>query len=362
MTFIDAIGIANPAYRSKQMDIFSYMSETIDFTAKEQKVLRYLYAKSGIETRYSVLSDFSPTADASDFYLPEDNYSPSIDKRLARYDEASVPLALEAIENCLKDSRSTSDEITHLITVSCTGMSAPGMDTAIIKALKLSNQIQRYNINFMGCYAALTGLQLANTICTAQDNARVLVVAVELCTLHFQNQVSADYNLSNMLFADGAAAAVVTNVKEPGRSFAIHGFESDINHDGQEDMSWKISSNGFLMKLSSYVPQLLKLGFRNILNSVLEKHGVPIGQVHKWAIHPGGKRILDNVVQEFDLADDHIEASRQILRDYGNMSSPTILFVLKSLQDSASREAGQYIFTAGFGPGLTTETALLSYA
>ncbi|GLR19984.1 type III polyketide synthase [Portibacter lacus] len=362
MSYINTIGIANPLYKSDQMDIYDYMVDTIPYPDKEKKVLRYLYKKSGIETRYSVLPDFSATNGEERFYNTNNQYNPNVENRLSVYDKSALPLALEAIQNCLEDSTIPNSEITHLITISCTGMSAPGMDAEIIKTLNLSKSIQRFNINFMGCFAAINGLKLADTICRADTDARVLVVSVELCTLHFQNTISADYNLSNMLFADGAAATIVTGNKISEQSLQISGFHSDINNKGEEDMSWNITSSGFLMQLSSYVPKLLKAGFKDILDSIVSKYGIAFEELQHWAIHPGGKRILDNIEHEFALENGELNASRKVLKDYGNMSSPTILFVLKSMQEAENKTKGEYIFTAAFGPGLTTETALLRYA
>ncbi len=361
MSYINAIGIANPKYRSEQMEIYEYMVKAIPFSEKERKILRYLYRKSGIDNRYSVLPDFSDETAQDRFFDENAMKSPSVEKRLAIYNRASLPLALEAIGNCLSDSSVPSNEITHIVTISCTGMSAPGMDTMIIKQLDLSKSIHRFNINFMGCFAAINGLKLADTICQADPSAKVMVVSLELCTLHFQNCISDDYNLSNMLFADGAAATIVTASPVNGKALNIHGFYSDINNAGEEDMSWNISSTGFLMKLSSYVPQLLKSGFRGVLDKILGHYDISYEDLSHWAIHPGGRKILDNIEEEFSLDDRQLEASRGVLRNYGNMSSPTILFVLKEILEAAEKKKGEYVFAAAFGPGLTTETALLSH-
>lgn len=362
MSFINSIGIANPQYRTDQMAIYSYMTEALPFSDQQKKVLRYLYKKSGIETRYSVIPDFGSLNGEERFYNKGNQFSPSVQNRLSLYDHDSAPLALAAINNCLENIEIKNSEFTHLITISCTGMSAPGLDAEIIKSLDLVSHIQRFNINFMGCFAAINGLKLADTICRAQKNARVLIVSVELCTLHFQNEISEDYNLSNMLFSDGAAAAIVTGRKQGPKCLKIHGFHSDINNKGENDMSWNISSNGFLMKLSSYVPQLLKVGFKEIMEKMMVRYDVNYEELAYWAIHPGGKRILDNIEKEFTLNMGQLDASREVLKDFGNMSSSTVLFVLRSIQESKRRNEGEYIFTAAFGPGLTTETALLSYA
>ncbi len=360
MSFISSIGIANPSYKSDQMKIYDYMINAIPFDEKEKKVLKYLYRKSGIESRYSVLQDFSATNGEIRFYNSENAFNPKIEQRLRIYDKHATPLAIEAIENCLDSSKVKKDELTHIICVSCTGMSAPGMDTEIINELNLSSNIHRFNITFMGCFAAINGLKLADTICRADKSAKVLLVCVELCTLHFQNQNTGDYNLSNMLFADGSAATIVTSEPITDDSLAINGFYSDINKDGVGDMSWNISSTGFLMRLSSYVPQLLRNGFKDVITRILDKYDLPFEKLDHWAIHPGGKRILDNVEAEFELVNDELSASRHVLKEYGNMSSPTILFVLREMQKYQDR-SGEYVFTAAFGPGLTTETALLRY-
>lgn len=360
MSFINAIGTANPFYKTDQMTICQYMIKSMPFDQRQQKILKYLYRRSGIKSRYSVLSDFSSQNGRPNFYTSDNDFNPNIESRLLVYDNNAAQLALKAVDVCLSQSECSTDEITHLICVSCTGMSAPGIDTELIRRLDLNKSIQRININFMGCFAAVSGLKLADTIVKADSTAKVLLVSVELCTLHFQNEISDDYNLSNMLFSDGSAAALISG-KATKNALAVHGFHSDINDDGVNDMSWNISSTGFLMKLSSYVPKLLKLGFQDVLGKILDKYKIGIEELEHWAIHPGGKRIIDNIQNEFSLDDQKLESSRNILSEYGNMSSPTILFVLDKLQKQNSDRNGEYIFTAAFGPGLTTETALLSY-
>lgn len=362
MSYINTIGIATPPNMALQMEIYDYMASHIDYSEKEKKMLKYLYRRSGIEQRYSVLKDFNAKNGEAKFYTKENGYNPRVEERLARYDNQAYTLAIEAIKDTLVNNSVESSQITHIITVSCTGMSAPGMDTFIIQELKIDSGVQRFNVNFMGCYAALNGLRIADTICKADPEAKVLMVCVELCTLHFQNLNSADYNLSNMLFADGGAATIITSQPLNAQALCVHGFVSDINNKGETDMSWNISSSGFLMKLSSYVPQLLSLGFKDLIENILSKYGASISDLYKWAIHPGGKRILDNIEKEFELNNGELNASRKVLKSYGNMSSPTILFVLKELQEDLNENKGKYIFAAAFGPGLTTETALLSYA
>jgi predicted naringenin-chalcone synthase len=231
-------------------------------------------------------------------------------------------------------------------------MQAPGVEIGLIQHFNLPSDIRRYNINFMGCYAALTGLRMASDICTTPGRT-VLMVSVELCTLHFQNQFIDDYLLSNSIFADGAASAIVSS-KGTNARFKLEDFESRLLPESQNEMSWKISTDGFLMTLSSEVPKSISksLNDRPLFNTNPQKLN--------WAIHPGGKQIIDGIKTTIRLREADVLISRKILKENGNMSSATILFVLNEMQDSSSSDR-QKIATCAFGPGLTLEAALLSY-
>ena len=217
----------------------------------------------------------------------------------------------------------------------------------------------RCSINFMGCNAAVLALKQAHQICGSQPDALVLIVCVELCTLHFQNDFSDDYIVSNLLFADGAAATLIGS-KPPAASSAYQGlrcsaFRSLVVSEGKRDMAWRLSEQGFLMNLTSYVSPLLNKYMPQLLEE-LQIHDSP--QTH-WAIHPGGKRILDDFCKNLHLSPTQLQAAYDTLRDYGNMSSPTILFVLKNLIEGTKIADNDRILVAAFGPGLNIESAIV---
>jgi predicted naringenin-chalcone synthase len=209
----------------------------------------------------------------------------------------------------------------------------------------------------MGCYAGFHALKMANQISLSNPDAHVLLVSVELCTLHFQKDYSIDQVAANLLFADGAAACIISSQKPISKSYLkINSFYSRLIPKGKSDMAWNISESGFLMTLSSYIPDLLSDGIGDILNSALRNIGLSKSEIIHWAIHPGGRKILDNVRLELGLKMEQMTPSYQTLANYGNMSSATIFFVLKDLMEVETYSANQKGFAAGFGPGLTVET------
>lgn len=357
MSKIIAIGTANPAHCHQQNDIMRFMLDANNPDEKNRKLLPILYHRSGIETRYSVFSDFSLARGQWDFF--GDNYTmPSLEKRMALYNQEAVKLSVSAIENCLETAKNATDiqEITHLITVTCTGLSAPGLDIQLVQALNLSPNIVRTSVNFMGCYAALHALKIADAFCRADSSAKVLVVCTELCTLHFQKSNDVDAILSSTLFADGSAACLISGEKD-AKGLEIKQFYSQIALSGQADMAWQLSSTGFLMTLSSHVPKLIKQEIKNLLENSLQKLGLNTENITDWAIHPGGKNILEAVATSLELASDALTESYEVLRNYGNMSSPTILFVLKKMLEDTAKKGN--IFAIAFGPGITMESVIL---
>lgn len=348
MPFIEAIATAMPPYCHSQDDILKFMQ--VFAPAEERRKLSMIYKKSGIEKRYSVLSDYGNTMEKWTFFPKNIDAEPfpSVEKRMELFHKEAIDLAEKAVRE-LKDY----ENITHLITVTCTGLAAPGLDIALLRKLNLpTDKITRYSINFMGCYAGLQALRLADTLCKAESNARILIVDVELCTLHFQKTPTEDNFLANALFADGAVAAIISN--NTMASWQIKDFHSDLILQGENDMAWQIASSGFLMKLSSYIPQILKENMQVLVKKALEKNNINQEQIDFWAIHPGGKRILDELKNSLKIETEQIQASYNILKNYGNMSSVTIFFVLKELWNKKGN-----IFACGFGPGLTMESMIL---
>lgn len=361
-SFITAIGTANPEYGFPQLKIAEFMSDSVSMNEEERQRLFTLYRASGIRHRYSVLPDFGTAFEDSDFFRPGDKASmPSVSERMALYRQEALPLSIAAIENCLDQLGSFSrDKITHLITVSCTGMYAPGLDLDIVQSLGLSHSVNRTCVNFMGCYAAFSGLKVADAICKADKNAVVLMVCVELCTIHYQKSMNWDHILSNAIFGDGAAAVILQAEKPNGLALSPELFYCDLLPEGRKDMAWSIADFGFEMTLSSYVPSMIKSGIKELTNNLLSKLSYKVDEIDYFAIHPGGKKILEVIKDELEIKKEKCQQSFDVLAEYGNMSSPSVLFVLKKIiQDLQNDLSSKRILSFAFGPGLTMESMVL---
>lgn len=362
MSYITAIGTANPPNKVSQSAIAEFMVRAMQLDERDARKLRALYRITGIESRYSVLADYGKK-DGFDFYSNNLDMEPfpSTKRRLDLFREHSLKISLEAILRCL-DHRGSFDRksLTHLVVVSCTGMYAPGLDIDIIKSLGLSSNIQRLCINFMGCYAAFNGVKLADTFCKSQTDAKVLVVCTELCSLHFQKEKSDDNMLANALFADGSAALLIETEPCRGLNLKPESFFCDIAAEGENDMAWTVGDLGFEMKLSSYVPEVIRNGIKKLTTSLLERISQKLSDVSYFAIHPGGKRILEAIELELGLKREQNHHAYQVLKNFGNMSSPTVLFVIQELCKSLNGvDGGKRILSFAFGPGLTLESMLL---
>jgi predicted naringenin-chalcone synthase len=230
--------------------------------------------------------------------------------------------------------------------------------------MDLPKNTYRTSVNFMGCYAAIHALKLADAICKTEPAAKVMIVCTELCTLHFQREATQDNIASSLLFGDGSAAALVTSDDEEWAGLQLNHFYSEVVAKGRRDMAWELSSTGFLMTLSGYIPELLQEDFEPLVERALKKAGKNRQSIAHWCVHPGGKRILEAIHKSLQLHNGELAASYEVLKQYGNMSSPTILFVLKNILQSlhgAAADGSRQVFGAAFGPGLTMETFLASY-
>ncbi|MEQ9412403.1 MAG: type III polyketide synthase, partial [Cyclobacteriaceae bacterium] len=252
-------------------------------------------------------------------------------------------------------------EITHLIVVSCTGMFAPGLDLSLVDELQLSSTIQRTSINFMGCYAAFNAIRVADSFCAQNSTAKVLIVCTELCSIHFQKENTEDNKLANALFADGSAALLIESSPRKNKSLKIGKSFCDIAPDGADDMAWSIGDFGFEMKLSNYVPEVIRQGIKSLTASLLTSNHIKKSDIDYYAIHPGGKKILETVEDELGLKKSDNRFSYSVMKKYGNMSSPTVLFVLQEIYQQLSvQDHNKKILSFGFGPGLTLESLILS--
>ena len=364
MSRIISIGTAVPQYGTSQSNILDFMQAAYNDDTASRK-LKLLFHHSGINTRYSVVSDFDNNP--SDGNLFNRNQPiPNVEKRLNEFKEYAVLLAIEAIRNTFEKLNKTITEFepTHLITVTCTGLYAPGIDTEIMEQLNLPNDIFHTSINFMGCNAAFPALKIADMIAKTDESARVLIVCVELCTLHFQPKDNNDNLLSNTIFGDGAAAVIVVSdsaaKKNQQSGMEMNGFYSLLLSAGKGFMGWNITPVNFEMVLDAIIPDFIGAEVNDIVSKAGKKLNITPSEIDKWAIHPGGKKILDTIKKRMQRSDADLQYSYKVLAEYGNMSSPTILFVLNEIMQ-ADLKANETIFSIGFGPGLSIETSKFTY-
>ena len=318
---------------------------------RESAIFRRMAGRSGIERRFS---SFEPmenpdafVADTGGFY--RSGAFPPTSRRMARYGEVAPALACEAITGLNTDL----SRITHLVLASCTGFMAPGLDQVIVRQLGLDPGVERTVVGYMGCYAAVNTLRLAHHIVRSEPDARVLVVTIELCTLHFQDTRDVEKLLSMLLFGDGCAAALVT---ADAQGVALDEFLSFALPDSDGMITWDIGDSGFDMHLSGQVPQRIQRAMaderhRNATDGVLR--GRRPEDYALFAVHAGGKAILDAVENGLDLAKGRLDWSRGVLKDFGNMSSSTLMFVLQRILKGAEPGSG---LAMAFGPGLACET------
>ena len=364
-SYLGAIGTANPTHRIAQPQIAEFMARALQFGEGDTRKLRALYRVSGIGQRYSVLPDYGRPVGEYTFFpnTPTLEPFPSVGQRMAVYRHEALPLAMEAVRASLGQVPGFAvGSITHLVTVSCTGMYAPGLDIELVQALGLRPDVRRTCVNFMGCYAAVNAIKLADAFCRADTGARVLIVSVELCTLHFQKSPKEDHLISNALFGDGAAACLVQARPLPdgAPSLSLDGFHCGLEPDGHDDMAWHINDFGFEMTLSSYVPKLIQRGIGKLTDGLLASLPVQLRDIRHFAIHPGGRKILETIEAELGLTRDDNRHAYRVLRDYGNMSSATVLFVLREVLAAATpADHGAPVLSFAFGPGLTMEAMLL---
>ena len=361
---VGMIGIGTAVPQSVSQSHITEMAERLSCdTEAKQAWLRRVFSRTGVNARGSVLEHanaIDPTQTLHGFYRDRrdpNDHGPGTAERMARYAAEAPALGMIAATHALNDATASSSEITHLITVSCTGFYAPGIDVAMIRGLSLRPDVRRLHIGFMGCHAAFNAIEAARSIATAEAGAVVLVVCVELCSLHYAYGWTPDKVVANSLFADGSAAVVIRSLKHDDREvWKIHGTASRLLPDSLDAMTWRIGDNGFEMTLSPEVPAMVGQSVRGWCGEWLGSHGKSLQDVRHWAVHPGGPKVLTAVETALQLPPDSLEASRQILADHGNMSSTTILFILQQMTSTYPKG---FCAALGFGPGLMMEGMLL---
>jgi predicted naringenin-chalcone synthase len=359
-----SIGTALPDNKITQVEGMGIARAVCCRTEEQATWLPAVYDGSGVRTRYFALgvdvvrdvldgtrhsgSDFLPTG-------ADDDRGPTTRQRMRHYAELAPPLALRAAGEALERSGLAAREMTHLVTVSCTGFLSPGVDWSLIRGLGLPPTVERVQVGFMGCHGALNGLRTVRAFTEAAAEVRVLLCAVELCSLHYYYGWTPQTVVANALFADGAAAVVGAGFARPG-AWRIAATGSCLIPDSATAMTWTIGDHGFEMTLSKRVPALIAKHLRPWLEGWLARQGLAVGEVASWAVHPGGPRILDAVEESMGLPQQATADSWAVLAECGNMSSPTVLFILDRLQ---RRGAPLPCVALAFGPGLVAEVALI---
>lgn len=357
MSYITAIGTANPANRFSQDTIAEFMLRSMQLNDNgDSRKLRAIFRSSGIHYRHSVLDDFAFPEGKSFFAAGRE--TPGTEARLEVFRRHASALSTEAVKVLLLRANGLKPaDISHLIVVCCTGMYAPGLDIDLVKALGLSPTVQRTAINFMGCYAAFNALKIADAICKSDAEARVLIVCTELCSLHFQQTPTEDNLLANALFGNGSAAVLVEGKPRDAINLRLRKFFTNLSMDGEQHMAWTVGDLGFEMKLSSYIPDIIRGGIRSLADSLLTGFSRTLPEIEHFALHPGGRRILEAIESALGITREENRHAYHVLRRYGNMSSATVLFVLHELLAHLTPKSnGEHILSFAFGPGLTMES------
>lgn len=351
---IRAIGTAVPETTLDQPAVRDLFTGQPDLGRLGRRLVPAAFDVSAVDHRHTVLDELD-TARPGGAFRDDAGLlcSPSTGERNDRYRELAPDLFVRAARDAVERAGVDPLAITHVVTVSCTGFTQPGPDLDVVRELGLRPSVFRQHVGFMGCCAAFPALRIAAAFSAADPAATVLVVCAELCTLHVRASDDPDQIVANSVFGDGAAAAVVA---DGGPGLRLDAFTTAVVPDSGREMAWNIGDEGFEMVLSGAVPKLVGSAVAEAVAPLLSG---PATTVPTWAVHPGGRAILDRTQDALGLPDEALAASRAVLRDHGNMSSATVLFVLRQALDDGLVD-GSDVVALAFGPGLTVEAARLT--
>ncbi len=388
------LGVATPEHQMTQDEALQMFTEIVCEEERQSRLASVLFRKAEVKTRntamphkvaYNWCGDNSPehsAAPAFDRAIPSEltplvvagqSKGPTTRERMELYARFASDLAVQSARQALEASQVNAEQITHLVVVTCTGFDAPGVDLELIERLGLPKTTQRVQVGFMGCHGAINGIRTALAIAGSNPRAKVLLCAIELCSLHYRFTWDAEKIIGNALFADGSGSIIVSaHQAEPTVSptpstangeWLIEDTGSVVISDSRETMSWSIGDHGFDMRLTSDVGDKIEAELSGWLTSWLSEQQLSLEDINYWGVHPGGPRILTAVQNSLGLDDDSLAVSHSILQRHGNMSSPTVLFILNEFLHlrSVKRDVGrEHCVLLGFGPGLVAEIALLS--
>ena len=360
--YLHALQTWNPPVSYTQAEASEQLQAQVD-DRRTQRILRHIYKQSAIDQRHTAVGVFGrPEAGAlfrdrgdGRWEIPGTGDRNKVFMEVSR--EASPHLAQRTLDAA---SGFSAQDITHVITASCTGFYNPGPDYHIIRELGLSPSTQRYNLGYMGCYAAFPAMRMARTICREDPDAVVLIQCMEMCSLHLQlTPDNPEALVAGSLFADGAGCALVSTrpPAEGSGGYTLEHLCSTLTPTGEDSMAWEIGNQGYEIVLSGYVPHILGENIRDTVLPPLQHLGWSEEEVAFWCVHPGGKAILDRVGDALALPSDALDISRSVLRRFGNMSSATMFFLLQ--EGLSHHPPGARTAAMAFGPGLTVELGFL---
>lgn len=353
--YILAIGKAVPPYHLSQSEIADKLIDLSHISDEESWLLKKIYTNSAVSRRYSVLPDIMHPK--SSIFSGNHNSHIGMTERNALYKKEAPLLAEKAAQETIKNWHGKLKDITHVISVSCTGAITPGVEFLLAQKLGLRDDVSLLGVNFMGCYGAFKGLKVASKIAKESPKNRVLMVCTELCTLHFKPMNDIETLVIQSLFADGSAGVIVGSEPRENENaiFEIIDEGSSYIKDTTEDMTWDASSEGFDMTLSARVPKLIQENIEQFVRNFLGFSYT--SKKYTWAIHPGGKAIVEAIEEALKLDKSQTTSSWNVLKSFGNLSSATFLYVLEDIYRNSSSH--DRIVGIGFGPGLCIEALLL---
>ena len=358
------IATASPPYKVTQSKAAEELKKRMKITPVQSRLIDTAAHYSGIDTRYIVVPDAEETA--SDlFYTNKVDDLPGTKKRMDEYEKWTKILSCNAAGKLFKETNFNPKKINRIITISCTGFFAPGLDYYIMKEFNIPPAAKRTNIGFMGCAASLIGFNsVLEALRPAEVNGEInaLLISVELCSLHLHLEPTRDNILANTLFADGCAVVLFSNSKEYKPKLDLLETRSITFDNSVEFMGWKIGDTGFEMILSPELPKMILEHAAPALINILKDIGIEKESIKHWALHPGGRAILDALQVGLNLSDEQVLPSRTILKNFGNMSSASILYVLKELLNASAIKKDEFCCAVAFGPGLSMEVAILKGA
>jgi len=361
---IISVATATPHHQLSQSDSLAMAHQICCVDERQSRLTSALFRKSGVQNLHTVIpyvEAYRSAPERQSAVIAIQTNGPSTHERMALYEQHALPLALQASSEAITRAAVLPDAITHVVTVSCTGFTAPGIDSGLIRELHLPPTTQRINVGYMGCHGAINGLRVAHALGNANSKSRILLCAVELCSLHYCFHWNSERMLGNALFADGAGAVVLGG--EPNGSsdtscgrWRVAATGSNLFPDTAEFMTWNIENYGFAMTISSRLPELIQQHLCEWLTAWLAENNLSVNDVQSWAVHPGGPRVLEAVEAAMEIKPERLQVSRDVLCQFGNMSSATVLFILDIL---LAQRASAPCVMLGFGPGLVAEAALL---